>query len=154
MHFILHPDHYQFYLEDNTIRHDASRLWRHPQTTRDRLDVLPGMIAIGIGRYGGQVPVTVEILSAPPTDSDFHAWDHVTECSIAVKANRLLLTSPEEFGDGVPEIPILPGNYQVRLYYGDLDKIYGNAQMEGDDHYQIVIWAGKPIAPRVLKRKE
>jgi hypothetical protein len=148
----INADHFQFYLEDDTIEHNTALLWRQ-QAHADRLDVLPGLIAVETGRYGGDVPVVIEVRSSPPTDTAFELWDHVVECAIEVRGSRLLLTSPDSFGPGSPEVALPPGTYRARVYYAHLDSVDDEMEMEGDDHYKIVLWPGAPVAPRVLKWK-
>jgi hypothetical protein len=146
--FIIAGDHYQFYLEDEELQADTSRLWDE-QAVNDRIDVLPGLIAVGTGRYGGDIPVAVEVASSQPTDLLFDEWDHVVECSIMVHSGHLALSSPA--GPGMGRFKVPPGTYRVWVFYGALDAVIDD--FEGDDHYHIVLWPGTAIPPRVLKRK-
>src|SRR5262245_20233435 len=98
---MVHPDHYQFYLEDSAIPHDTSQLWR-PSPYADRLDVLPGLIAVATARYGGDVPVEVTVLAGEPEAERLDGWDHVAECSLRVESQRVWLTSPDSFGPSAP----------------------------------------------------
>ena len=61
---------------------------------RNRLDVLPGLLAVGTSRYGGPIPVEVEVCTQRPPDTALGDWDHVVECSLTVASGRILLTSP------------------------------------------------------------
>jgi hypothetical protein len=140
------PSHYQFYLEDTTIPHKTGNLWG-PQAFANRLDELPGLIAVSTGRWGGDVPLDLKVQSLPPEAEDWAAWDHVAEVSLEVRSGRLPLTSPESFGTEVDSFAIAPGQYRARVYYGDLDKVYGGADLDGDDHYRIVLWLGPPPPP-------
>lgn len=115
--------------------------------------MLPGLIAVGTGRYGGDVPVMIEVLPAPPTDSGFESWDHVVECAIEVRGTRLTLTSPNSFGPDSPEVALPPGTYRALVYYANLESVDAEDDMLGADHYKIVLWPGALVAPRVLKRK-
>jgi hypothetical protein len=151
--FISDADHYQFYLEDQSIDHDTSKLWE-AQPHADRLDVLPGLIAVGTGRYGGDIPVAIEIHESQPQHESWEMWDHVVECSIEVHSGQLTFTNPESFGaEDVPTFSIAPGTYRARVYYGNLDSVSENNDMEGDDHYRMVLWSGTIHTPVVLKRK-
>jgi len=149
----VNADHYQFYLEDVKVEHDYSLLWNKQQTHPDRMDVLPGLIAVSTGRYGGDVPVSVEVHETPPEDDNFDHWDHIIECSIEVRAGRLALTSPDDYGDNAATFDLKPGVYQARVYYGALDSVRGSAEMDGDDHYAITLWPGTSLQPRILKCK-
>jgi len=129
--FVTNADHYQFYLEDESIDHDTSELW-DAQPHADRLDVLPGFIAVGISQYGGDIPVVVEIHESQPQDEALEIWNHVVECSIEVHSGQLTLTNPESFGaEDVPTFSIAPGTYRARVYYGNLDSVSENNDMEG-----------------------
>ena len=48
-------------------------------------------------------------------------------------------------------IPVTPGMYVVRVYYGGLDTIR-DLGLEGDDHYRVVLWPGPARPVTVLKR--
>ena len=116
--FLVRADHYQFYLEDQGLQPDTSRLWNE-QSSGDRLDVLPGLIAVSTGRYGGDIPVTVEITSTRPTDLSLNEWDHVVECSMVVQSGQLTLSSPDD--PGRERFKIHPGTYRalvITLYSG------------------------------------
>lgn len=140
-------DHHQFYLEDGAFRGDTSLLWDE-ETSNDRLDVLPGLIAVGTARYGGDIPVVIEVVSTRPADLALDHWDHVVECSIEVRSGRLALTSPDDTGRHRITLP--GGTYGALMYYGGLDTVIGD--YEGSDHYRIVLWPGPPAPPRVLRR--
>ncbi|HEY0736465.1 MAG TPA: hypothetical protein VGD69_16235 [Herpetosiphonaceae bacterium] len=150
--FTIDADHFQFYLEDDTIERDTSLLWSD-QAHKDRLDVLPGLIAVATERFGGKVAVAIEVVPSEPIDPGFAAWDHVVECCLEVEAERVLLTSAESDISNAPEVPLPPGTYRARVYYGNLDSVSDELDLQGDDHYRIVLWPGAPMEPRVLKRK-
>jgi hypothetical protein len=145
-------DHYQFYLEDLTVPHDTASLWSE-QEHDNRVAVLPGLIAVATARYGGDLPVTVVLEAAAPADRDFDGWDHVVECSLVVQGRRLSLTSPEVFGAEAPGLDLSPGTYRARIYYAGLDTIRGGADLEGEDHYRIVLWPAPATPPTLLKCK-
>ncbi|HEY0603811.1 MAG TPA: hypothetical protein VGD58_12910 [Herpetosiphonaceae bacterium] len=150
--FTINADHFQFYLEDDTIDRDTALLWSD-QAQKDRLDVLPGLIAVATERFGGEVAVAIEVVPREPTDPDFDVWDHVVECSLEVEAERVLLTSAEADISNAPEVVLPPGTYRARVYYANLDSVGDELDLQGDDHYRIVLWPGMPMEPRVLKRK-
>ncbi len=150
--FTVNTDHHQFYLEDTSVDHDTGLLWQTLADT-DRLDVLPGLIAVGTSRYAGDVTVVVEVQPIQLAERPSDLWDHIVECSIAVRSGQLTLTSPDFFGENVPVIAVHPGTYRVRVYYGSLDSAPPPLFLEGTDHYLIELWPDTAIEPRVLKQK-
>lgn len=142
-------DYHQFYLEDeqampSLLNPEATRPEWTEKTVANLLAVSPGCVAIGTAR-AMTVPVTVEIHDAVPKEA-FDDWDHITEASLDITSGRVSIGFHE------PECFDLPsGIHRLRVYYGGLDSL-DEMGLEGDDHYRIVIWQGKAIAPRVLKR--
>jgi hypothetical protein len=150
--FTVDGDHYQFYLEDMAMEANTGDMW-HKQAHTNRLDVLPGLIAVGTSHYGGPIPVVVEVHPQQPSNESLELWDHVVECSIKVRSGQLSLTSPITFDTDAPTFFIAPDSYRARIYYGNLDSVRDDIDMEGEDHYRIVLWPGVEIAPHVIKRK-
>jgi hypothetical protein len=149
--FLIDADHYQFYVEDEAQQPDTSQLWDE-QAFADRLDVLPGLIAVGTSRYGSDIPVIIEVAPNRPATLSFAEWDHVVECSIAARSGELALSSP--VGPGIARFEIAPGTYRVIVLYGALDTARGPGDLDGDDHYHLVLWPEEQtIRPKVLKRK-
>jgi hypothetical protein len=149
--FNIDADHYQFYLEDPAAQPAYDQLW-WPQSLDDRVAVQPGIIAVSTARYGTAIPLIIEVSDTAPAGEWFEAWDHVVECSIAVTSGRLQLSNPNSYGTGVPTFSLARGIYQARIYYANQDSIRGGDDLDGDDHYHIVMWPGGPTAPHVLKR--
>ena len=148
--FVIPADHFQFYLEDENCQADTSEIWSK-QTSDAMLAVAPCLIAVGIGRYGGGVAVTVEVQSARPTDP-FASWDQVVECSIDILSGHIVITSPEGNYTEAPRIIVPPGTYRALVYYGNLDSISDENQLYGEDHYRIVLWPDSSIESVILKR--
>jgi hypothetical protein len=84
------------------------------------------------------VPVEVEILSQAPT-GDLLAWDRVNECSIRFTSPRAVIAGCTDYFPHAARIPIMPGDYRARIYYGDLNSLSADG-LEGNDHYRIVLW--------------
>ncbi len=142
----VYASHSQFSLEDaeppddiptDTDVWDGAALERH-------LGVAPGVVAVGTGS-DDFVPVTVEILRSEPAD-DSNAHDHVTEASLRVTSQAILVT--ELFSEPVDEIAVEPGQYRVRIAYDGLD--HAGVDPPGDK-YRVQIWPAEAAEPRVLK---
>jgi hypothetical protein len=146
--FSIFADYFQFYLEDENTETDTSVIWTE-QTVNDLLAVSPGFVAIGTVR-NMEVPVEVEVIASEPTEN-LEQWDHVTECSVSVSSKRLAIFGCTDYREDAVRIEIKPGNYRVRVYYGDLDTLSLNG-LDGDDHYKIVIWPGEDLPTCVVKR--
>ena len=150
--FVINAWYYQFYLEDANAHPAYEELWTQ-QAYEDRVAAGPGIIAVGTARYGVGIPLLIEIQDSEPAREASSEWEHIVECSIHVAAGRLLLTNPDSFGTNVPQIDIAPDTYRARIYYAELDSIRGGGDLDGDDHYRIVLWPGSATEPIVLRRK-
>ncbi len=146
--FVVAVDHHQFYVEDAQLQVDTSALWNE-RAFGDRLDTLPGLVAVGTARYGGSIRVTIELAATRPADLSFDEWDHVVECSLAVQSGDMVLSSPA--GPGRQRFKVPPGMYRVLVLYGGLDTVVSD--YKGDDHYYIILWPDTAVSPQVLKRK-
>jgi hypothetical protein len=113
------------------------------------LIVTPGNIFVGTVR-NMTVPVDVEIHEAEPVDN-LDSWDHVNECSIEIKSGRIAIAGCTDYYPDAPRITISPGIYRARIYYGDLEALSDDG-LEGDDHYQVILWPSVFKPPIVLKQ--
>ena len=148
--FQLFADYHQFWLRDENAEIDPfSDLW-NGTSIDDMLFVTPGMIHVGTARQL-TVPVTVEIHDSEP-NYDFGDWDHIAECSINIQSGKLVVMGCGDYLPGATRIPVSPDNHRARIYYGGLGTLNWN-QLEGDDHYKVVLWKGEPVEPIVLQRK-
>jgi hypothetical protein len=77
--------------------------------------------------------------------------DQVHECSLSVPSGRLVIAGCTDYLPTAARIPVQPGWYRARIYYGGLDTLTAD-ELDGDDHYQIVLWPSGPSAPQTLKR--
>lgn len=48
-------------------------------------------------------------------------------------------------------LPVSPGSYRVRVYYGGLNTLSADG-LDGEDYYQVVLWPEKYRSPAVLKK--
>ncbi|MGY5124292.1 hypothetical protein [Streptomyces nigrescens] len=98
----------------------------------DWINTAAGLVGIGAGRPF-DVPVTVDVRRAPPTDDDVQLQqaDHVTQASLALPSGRLLI-SMQDFSDELPRIRLTPGTYAVRVYSHGLHTISGDG-LDGED---------------------
>lgn len=146
----LFADYFQFYLQDETAEGDSSEAWTD-EAFNDFVAVVPGMILIRTVR-NMDVPVRLEILESEPS-VDVDAWDHITECDIEVKSERLVIAGCTDYFAEAARIEVEPGHYRARIYYGDLDALSEDG-LDGDDHYRIALWKSEPKGVRVVKRWE
>jgi hypothetical protein len=65
------------------------------------------------------VPIAVEVNDQPPC-TDLDQWDHVTEASLDLPSGRLEIH--ECTGGSIDILPVAPGSYRVRVYYGGLGR--------------------------------
>jgi len=118
---------------------------------RDRLAAAPFALSVGTNTYG-EVPVDIEVLDAP-SQLSFDDWDHIVEASIDISSGILEVSGcPDPEPDAT--IQVLPGIYEVRVYFRGLS---GGRDDGGDymgDSYLIHLWQGRAISKKVLKRFE
>ena len=94
------------------------------------------------------VPVEIEVSDVPPTLA-FENWDHVAEASIELPSGRLEIHECTE--GSIDVLPVAPGTYRVRAYFGGLDTLSDDG-LDGDDQYSIFLWPA-PFAPiEILKQ--
>ncbi|HSS49401.1 MAG TPA: hypothetical protein VLX28_10675 [Thermoanaerobaculia bacterium] len=148
-HYELFADHHQFSLEDEGAKGDLSTSWT-PEAVAKLLALAPGVIGVGTVR-AMTVPVTVEVRAAEPAveGSD---WDQVNEASLEVKSGRIVVLGGTDYLPGAARIPVSPGWYRARLYYGGLNTLSADG-LKGKDHYKVVLWPAPAAAPRTLKQR-
>jgi hypothetical protein len=96
------------------------------------------------------VAVDVEVTDVSPTLAPDN-WDHIAEASIELPSGRLEIH--ECTGGSIDVLPVSPGAYRVRAYFGGLDTLSDDG-LDGDDRYRIVLWPA-PFAPiEILKQYE
>jgi len=148
----LFADYFQFYLQDEAATGDLSESW-----TRDAIARLLAIAAdaVGVGTARNMpVPVVVEVHDSIPADSNLEEWDQVNECSLEVPSGRIAIAGCTDYFPDAARIEVSPGNYRLRLYYGNLNSVADPNALEGEDHYKIEMWQA-PVAPlQVLKQRE
>jgi hypothetical protein len=116
-HFELFADYNQFYLQDESAEGDLSEAWT-PEAVARWLAVGPGVIGVGTAR-NMPVPVTVKVLEEEPEEV-MGDWDQVTEASLSIRSSRLVVAGCTEYFPDAARISLPPGDYRVRVFYGDL----------------------------------
>jgi hypothetical protein len=139
-------DYHQFYLWD----HGTSPEPPVDYTDEDidhRIKATPFVVVIQPER-NMDVPVQLELRDTPP-DEPLEGWDHVAEASLDLPSGQLEIHQCT--GGSVDIVPLRPGPYRVRAYYGGLGTLSEDG-LEGQDHYHLVLWPA-PLAPlAVLKQ--
>ena len=138
-------DYHQVFLQDEADD-EFSPEWsdeelRNMATASERTVILCPVRAM-------TVPVRVEIHPLEPLEV-LQDWDHVVECSINSPTGRLSIygcTSPP-----AAWLTVESGYYQVKMLYAGLDTL-SNYDLDGDDHYKIVLWPGASRPLQVIKR--
>ncbi|MHB8217984.1 MAG: hypothetical protein ACYDDS_18075 [Candidatus Sulfotelmatobacter sp.] len=147
--FNLFADYFQFYMQDETVEGDLSECWTKEAVNR-LLAVTEGKIGVGTVR-NMMVPVVVEVADAEPDEAETPKWDQVNECDLMVKSGRIVVAGCTDYFPDAARIEVPPGSYRVRLYYGDLNSL-SEDELEGNDHYRIVLWRTAPAPLKVLKQ--
>lgn len=141
-------DYFQFYLWDEEKGPDVLIDYTD-EDVRRRITAAPFVVAIQPVR-NMTVPVEVEVTGAPPA-LELDDWDHVAEASLELPSGRLEIQ--ELAGTSIDVLPILPGTYRVRAYFGGLNTLSYDG-LEGDDRYRIVLWPASFAPVKVLKQYE
>jgi hypothetical protein len=139
-------DYFQFYLWDEGERPEAPTDYTE-EDIRRRIKAAPFMVVIQPVR-NMDVPLEVEVAETSPA-LVLEGWDHIAEASIELPSGRLEIH--ESTGGSIDVLPLLPGTYRARAYFGGLNTLSDDG-LDGDDHYRIVLWRA-PFAPiEVLKQ--
>ncbi len=109
----------------------------------------PGIVGICTAR-NMEVPVRVDLLDTRP-DDDFDRWDHVAEVSLDASSGQIVIAGCVDYFPEAKRLPVSPGSYRVRVYYGGLN-ILSEDDLDGEDHYHVVLWPEKHRSPEVLKK--
>ncbi len=147
--FSLFADYFQFYLQDDSPGVGTENPWTE-QATNDMLAVAHGYVIVGTAR-NMTVPVALEVYDSDPGYIP-EEWDHVTECSMEVRSGKIVVAGCTDYFPDATRIQVGPGPYAIRVLYGDLDKLSWSG-LEGEDHYLVMMWPGRPTPPRVVKRR-
>lgn len=114
------------------------------------LGVALGVVCILTAR-AAIVPVTVEVRSQPPFD-DWSGWDRVVEASLELPSGCLVLHSVSDYLPDAPRMLVEPGTYRMQVSFGGLDTLSSD-ELEGDDHYRVVLWPAPAREPATLFAK-
>jgi hypothetical protein len=145
----LFADYFQFYIQDEAVTGDLSQSWNQEATDR-LLAIAPGTIGIGTVR-DMDVPVTIEIHDGEPGD-DSSRWDHVTEASLVVVSERVVVAGCTDYFPDAARIEVTPGSYRARVSYGALNKLSADG-LSGEDHYRVQLWLAPTTEVRVRKQR-
>lgn len=146
--FNVFADYHQFYLQDEEVETDPPDDWGE-QITTHMIAVDSGIVGIGTVR-NMTVPVRVDLLATRP-DDDFGMWDHVAEASLEVPSGQIVIAGCSDYFPEARRLPVPPGWYRVRVYYGGLNTLSEDG-LDGEDHYQVVLWHEKYRSPEILKK--
>ncbi len=139
-------DYHQFYLWDH--EHQLDQELDFTQADVDnRIKAAPHLVVIQPER-NMTVPVELEIATGAPEPA-LDGWDHVAEASLDLPSGQLEVH--ECTTGSVDILPVEPGTYRVRGYFGGLGTLSLDG-LEGDDHYRIVVWPAPTGEVVVLKQ--
>lgn len=155
-------DYHQVYLEDSQAqagvgddpksRVDASDALvaqvLSPAAQARHVGIAPGVLCVLTARTT-TVPVAVEVQTQPPTEK-LSGWDQVVEASLDVPSGCLVLHGPTDYFPAAPRLTVTPGTYRVRVYFGGLETVSPD-QLEGHDHYRLVLWPAPAREPTMLR---
>jgi hypothetical protein len=144
----LFADYHQLYLQDEQADTDTPEDWGEQLTTQM---IAVDQVIVGIGTARNMtVPVRVDLLATRP-DDDFDGWDQVAEASLEVPSGQVVIAGCTDYFPEAKRLPVPPGSYRVRVYYGGLNTLSEDG-LDGEDHYQVVLWPEKYRSPEVLKK--
>jgi hypothetical protein len=142
----LFADYFQFYLMDGEAQPPIPEEWTE-EDIATMAKVAPNLVVVCPVR-NMTVPVRIVVLDGEPGDLEPNA-DQVVECSLALPSGQLRVE--ECTGPTVGALDVDPGTYTVRILYRGLDTI-DESGLEGEDHYEVLLWSGEATPLRVLKQ--
>ena len=145
----LFADYFQFYVADTQFRADTGEIWTTEATDR-MLATGEDLLAVGTAR-NIEVPVAIELLSAPP-DDDFDHWQQVIDCSLALTSGAFVAMGCTDYQPDALTREITPGTYRARVSYRGLDTLSDDG-LDGEDFYRVQLWPGETCAVNVIKRR-
>jgi hypothetical protein len=113
-----------------------------------RLGVASGALAVGTVDPVAQVAVTLSVRDGEPDGAAIERWAFVVEGSLDVPAGRLRVVTGGDVARQVGGVELAPGLYRVRVACdrsGERGVVPG-----GTETYQIDLWPGPALSPRVL----
>lgn len=141
-------EYHQFYLQDEQAEQDTPDDWGERLTTQ-MIAVEPGIVGVATVR-NMDVPLRVDLVDGRP-DDDFNTWDHVAEASLDVPSGQIVIAGCMDVFPDAKRLPVSPGNYRIRVYYGGLETLSTDG-LEGEDHYQVAVWPEQYAGPKILKK--
>ena len=109
------------------------------------------MYTLGIRTARNDDIVVHLVLSDVAPKDNFEDWDYVIEANLHVPSGKITVAGPLEY---MPETTCVDlqksGYYRARVYYGKLYTVSEDG-LEGDDHYQIILWPSEDRTLKVLK---
>jgi hypothetical protein len=144
--FEVFADYFQFYLADEGLEGDLSDAWTD-EAVAQLLALVPGVIGVGTAR-NMDVPVEVQVLDQAPADH-LVEWDQVNECTLEVPSGRIVVAGCTDYWPDAARVPVTPGTYRARVYYGDLNSVSENG-LDGKDRYRIALWPAPAAPPLAL----
>lgn len=148
-----YASHMSIFLSDRECQTDVDYSgWHDPDVNLRRALVTPFELQIATARYD-VVPVHLRVLSGPPRLEPDAA--HIVEADLQIPSGKLVLHTVDDDWDTVPDIPVLPGRYRVRITY--LKKI--GPPLDGADpdapgdhlDYRIDLWLSpEPTDPETV----
>lgn len=149
--FVHSPGYGQFYLQD-PVQYDFLATASFTKSDIDRkFHVGKGILTVFVISQFSEIPIEVETVAGQPPVTNGEQWDWIIECSLEVGSHSMVLAGcPDgpEFGR-FGTIPVNPGRYRVRVYYGGQDTTDDGGGSK--DFYRIETWPGGPIPEIVVK---
>lgn len=144
----LFADYHQVYLQDEQAEANTPDDWGNQLTTQ-MIAIAPRIVGIGTAR-NMTIPIRVDLLDTRPDDA-FVSWDHVAEASLEAPSGRIVIAGCTDYFPEAKRLPVSPGCYRVRVYYGGLDTLSEDG-LGGEDHYHVIVWPEKYSSPEILKK--
>lgn len=150
-HFILEGDHYQFYIEDEQCHVDTSHIWENDTKSLGVVSA-HGLIGITTARFGGTLPVTLEVYSTCP-QIEYELWERVVQCSIEVLSGSLVIWSPENDWSTAPRIMLEKRTYSILVCFDKVNSIQDEFAFTGEDTYHLMFWPGIYMPPTLIYKR-
>lgn len=148
----LYASHHQFYVQDCDPpgKSDDAEFWTETASF-NRLAIGDRLLAVGTGTYDF-VKVRVEQHDVEPP-LELPAWDHVTECGLQVRSQRILIMGC--ISSSGLFFSVKPQHYRVRVCHANLAESEQEVPRDWTgpygDWYLVQFWPAGYAEPQVLK---
>lgn len=135
-----------------TLRESTSMAQALDTMTNSLTTRLDAGVHIFTGVWGGPVHLSLEILASAPSAQPTAWWDDISEDSVVLRGDPLVVTVPGTDADTTAELVTLSaGSYRLRVHARGRDLDFDLIAEEPREWYLLQIWPAPPGPPTCLR---